>query len=155
MRCLMIYNIDMSLRKKNPRIILEEFSKCAGLRGVMEEALGGVETAQFGTNMRSRDSETPKSTLYLNMYSDSCGWRMRKALIASKMRVLKNKNLDLMRDINMKYKLCDLNLARKRRLVEYGATLVQKWGSLLNEVLVEVDESSENLVLKIGMFDQV
>ena len=41
-------------------MILEEFADRAGLRGAMEEALGGVETAQFGTNMRSRDSETPK-----------------------------------------------------------------------------------------------
>ena len=60
-----------------------------------------------------------------------------------------------MRNINVKYKLSNLNLARKKRLVEYGATLVQRWASLLNEVLVEVDERSESLVLKIGLFDQV
>ena len=90
--------------------------------------------------MRTRDSETPKNILYLNMYSDSCGWKMRKALIASKMRVLRNKNLDLMRSTNIIYKLGRLNLARKRGLVDYGAKLVQKWGDLINEVLVEVDE---------------
>ena len=155
MRCLMVYNIDMSLRKKHPRMILEEFADRAGLSDLMNEAITGVENAQFGTNMRTNDSEAPKSTLYLNMYSDSCGWRLRKALIASKMRVTKDKNMDPMRNINVKYKLSSLNLARKKKLADYGAILVQKWASLLNEVIVEVDERSENLVLKIGLFEHL
>ena len=73
MRCLMVFNIYMALRKKNPRVVLEELGDRAGLRSMFDEAIWGIENATFGASTDTWDSEAPKSTLYINMFSNTCG----------------------------------------------------------------------------------